>query len=155
MGTAVRDPQATGKWVVLTDLSVQDYWKLRQAGVQPCGLVASSSCFFIHRGMMSPGSGLLNFANEEVPEYTRGIYAARETALGRLTDQARELGAEGVVGVNLEHTIGLQDIKMGGGSVRGLVVTLHVMGTAVRGTDAAHPSVPDLQIQLNETRSSP
>jgi uncharacterized protein YbjQ (UPF0145 family) len=155
MGTAVRDPQATGKWVVLTDLSVQDYWKLRQAGVQPCGLVAASSCFFIHRGMMAPGRGMLNWGNEEIPEYTRGIYAARETALGRLTEQARALGAEGVVGVELEHTIGFQDITMGGGNVRGLVVTLHVMGTAIRGASGADPAAPDLQIPLNETRTSP
>ncbi len=155
MGTAVRDPQATGKWVVLTDLSVQDYWKLRQAGVQPCGLVAASSCFFIHRGMMSPGQGMLSWANEEIPEYTRGIYAARETALGRLTEQARQLGAEGVVGVNLEHTIAFQDIRMGGGNVRGLVVTLHVMGTAIRGASGAHPAAPDPQITLNDERTSP
>ncbi len=111
MGTAVRDPQATGKYVVLTDLSLQDYWKLRQAGVQPVGFVASSSCFFVHRGMMAGGDQWLNWANEEIPEYTKGIYAARETALGRLTEQARELGAEGVVGVDIEHTIAMQDVK--------------------------------------------
>ncbi len=154
-GTAVRDPQATGKWVVLTDLSVQDYWKLRQAGVQPCGLVASSSCFFIRRGFGARGNQLLNFANEEVPEYTQGIYAARETAFGRLTQQARGLGAEGVVGVDFEHSIGIQDIRAAGQTARGLVVTLHVTGTAVAETAAAHQSAPDLQIQLNETRSSP
>ena len=135
---------------------MQDYWKLRQAGVQPCGLVASSSCFFIRRGMMARSNQLFNFAaNEEIPEFTQGVYAARETALGRVTDQARELGAEGVVGVNIEHSIGMQDIKAAGESARGLVVTLHVTGTAVGGTTAAHPSVPDLQIQMNETRTSP
>jgi uncharacterized protein YbjQ (UPF0145 family) len=155
-GTAVRDPQITARWVVLTDLSVQDYWKLRRAGIEPCGLVASSSCFFIRRGMVAQSSQLLNFAaNEEIPEYTRGLYAARETALGRLTHQARELGAEGVVGVNIEHTIGMQEVTMGIGRERGLMVTLHVTGTAVGGTAGAHPPTPDLQVRLNETRTSP
>ena len=92
MGTAVRDPHATGKYVALTDLSVQDYWKLRRAGIEPVGLVFSSACFFIRRGMMAGSNQWLNFAaNEEIREFTQGVYAARETALGRVTAQAREL----------------------------------------------------------------
>ena len=154
LGTAVRDPEAKGKWVVLTDLSVQDYWKLRLAGVEPCGFVASTSCFFIRRGI-GARSQMLNFANEEIPEYTQGIYSARETAIGRITGQARELGADGVVGMEIEHEIGMQDIRSPGESMRGLVVTLHVTGTAVRGTAGARPPVPELQIPLNDTRSQP
>lgn len=157
MGTAVRDPHATGKYVALTDLSVQDYWKLRRAGVEPVGLVFSSACFFIRRGMMASSNQWFNFAaNEEIREFTQGVYAARETALGRVTAQARELRADGVVGVNIEHSIAMQEVNAGAipGSVvgeraRGLVVMLHVTGTAVRGASAAKPSPPDLQIRMN------
>jgi len=157
MGTAVRDPHATGKWVALTDLSVQDYWKLRRAGIEPVGLVFSSACFFIRRGMMAAGNQWFNFAaNEEIREFTQGVYAARETALGRVTAQARELRADGVVGVNIEHSIGMQEMNAGaipgslvGEKARGLVVMLHVTGTAIRGANHTKAPLPDLQIEMN------
>ena len=52
--------------------------------------------------------------------------------------EARELRADEVVGVNIEHSIAMQEVNAGAipGSVvgeraRGLVVMLHVTGTAV------------------------
>ena len=46
-GTAVRLPGSTGaSWPVVTDLSVQDYWRLRSAGQEPVGFVAATSAMF-------------------------------------------------------------------------------------------------------------
>lgn len=138
-GTAVRDPTASRRGeAVLTDLSLQDYWKLKQAGVEPCGLVAATSCFFVATSpetqMMSGLAGRFAFPeNQELVAYTQGVYAARETALGRLTEQVRDARGDGVVGVNITHTIGEQEMKtsIGGAAVQGLLVTFHVAGTAV------------------------
>lgn len=140
-GTAVRDPSvARHGEAVLTDLSLQDYWKLRQAGLEPCGLVAATSCFFVVRGAWAAQMQTLTFTrNQEITDYTQGVYQARETALERLTDQIHAVGGDGVVGVKITHTIGEHEMKtgMGGSTVRGLIVTFHAVGTAIRmGQDA-------------------
>lgn len=145
-GTALRDPDAKpGHEPALSDLSLQDYWKLREAGIEPCGLVAATSCFFVVRGAWSAQMQMLTFnRNQEIPEYSQGVYAARETALGRVTEQIKDAGGDGVVGMNISHTIGEREFKTyrGGSAVQGLVVTFHAMGTAVRTPQppvATHP----------------
>jgi uncharacterized protein YbjQ (UPF0145 family) len=157
VGTAVRVPHASPAAPILSDLSVQDYWKLCQAGVEPRGLVAATSCFFIRRGVMARGMQMLTFAsNQEIPEYTQGIYAARETALARLSQQAAQAGATGIVGVRIDHTIGEQEIKggIGEGGVRGLVVTLHLVGTGVSDANRDSMPTPEFQIGLNDPGES-
>ena len=46
-GTAVRLPGSTASNMpVLTDLSVQDYWRLNQAGQEPVGFLATTAVMF-------------------------------------------------------------------------------------------------------------
>lgn len=152
-GTAARDPSAArGGEAILTDLSLQDYWKLRQAGVQPCGLVAATACFFVVRGAWSAQMQTLTFnRNQEIEDYTQGVYQAREAALGRLTDQIRVAGGDGVVGVKINHSIAEHEMKVGVGSstVTGLIVTFHAIGTAVRLGQTQPTYPPETTIPLS------
>jgi len=151
VGTAVRESGQSRGTPILTDLSLQDYWKLRQAGIEARAFVGSTCCFFVYRGAMARNRQLLAFAsNEEIPEYTQGVYAAREVALARLTDQARSAGAEGVVGVSIDHTMEMQEIGTVGEHLRGLVVTFHVTGTAIGASSGVTIAPAQLQIELNE-----
>lgn len=46
-GTAIRLPgSAKTNWPLLSDLSVQDYWKLHDADYEPVGLVAATAVVF-------------------------------------------------------------------------------------------------------------
>lgn len=152
VGTAARDPSSHDGDAILTDLSLQDYWKLRQAGVEPCGLVAASSCFFVLQGAWSAQMQMLTFnRNQEITDYTEGVYQARETTLKRLTDQILTARGEGIVGVNLSHSIIEDEMKIGTGSssVRGLFVTFHAVGTAVRANGRHTSYPPETTIQLS------
>ena len=104
VGTAVRvDGAERGEPPALTDLSGQDYWKLRQAGHPPLGVVGASTVHYIVAGWATQRaqSGFAaSWANQELQDFTRGVYDARETALGRMTAEARQHGAAGVVGVS-------------------------------------------------------
>lgn len=157
-GTAVRDPASSRNGdALLSDLSMQDYWKLRQAGVEPCGLVAATACFFVVRGAWSRQMQALTFnVNQEETEYTEGVYQARETALDRVTDQIRSAGGDGVVGMQISHTISRQDLKVsrGGSAVSGLVATFHAVGTAVRMPRdvAVHPPETTIPLSLTKER---
>jgi uncharacterized protein YbjQ (UPF0145 family) len=158
LGTAVRHPERsreanTSGRAVLTELSVADYSKLLGAGFQPAGIVAWSSIFFVAASpetqMMSGLVGQLGFPeNQELREFTQGVYEARETVVQRMTAQAVQLGASGVVGTRINHTIGR--VSMGGGRYQrgGLMVSFHAIGTAIRQVQEAQLYPPEMTIDL-------
>jgi len=140
---------------VLTELSVADYTKLLSAGVEPLGIVAWSSVFFVgasYSTQMMSGIGSLGFTqNQELPEFTQGIYSAREIAVGRLTEQAVRLDASGVIGTRIAHSIRQVSVGAGAYSRGGLMVTFHAIGTAIRESgDAAETRIhpPETTIDL-------
>jgi uncharacterized protein YbjQ (UPF0145 family) len=115
---------------VLTDLSGQDYWKLWKAGHRPLGVVGASTVHYVVAGFATQQavSGFSSsWVNQELTDFTCGVYDARETALGRMTVEARQLGAAGVVGVSIAHEMEQREA----GGRRGLVVIFHVLGTAI------------------------
>jgi uncharacterized protein YbjQ (UPF0145 family) len=163
IGTAVRHPPAQGQETgtgggapVLTELAVDDYWKLVQAGIQPCGIVAWSSAFFVrasYNTQMMGGIGGLGYQNQELPEFTQGFYGARELVMQQMTAQAAQLGASGMIGMRINH--GMQRFDGGGGGSGrgyqrgpGLLVTFHAVGTAIRQTEAAPLYAPQTTIDL-------
>lgn len=148
---ASRRPRAaSGHGPVLTELSVADYAKLAMAGIEPLGFVAWSSVFFVAASYTTQmlGGGLGFTRNQELPEFTQGIYGARETVMGRMTAQAARLGASGVIGARIDHTI--RRISMGGGRYEqgGLMVSFHAIGTAIREPADAHVPAPKMTVDL-------
>ncbi len=138
------------KGPVMTELSVADYTKLLSAGIEPLGVVAWSSVFFVAASYATQmmGSGLNFTQNQELPEFTQGLYSARETVVERLTEQAARLDASGVIGVRITH--GMQRMSVGAGTYArgGLLVTFHAIGTAVREDRATVPQAPQPIVDL-------
>jgi uncharacterized protein YbjQ (UPF0145 family) len=154
IGTAVRHDKtaAPGGRPVLTELSVADYAKLLSAGVEPLGVVAWSSVFFVgasYSTQMMSGIGGLGFTqNQELPEFTQGVYSARESVVARLTQQAAKLDASGVIGVRIAHGIQRTTVGAGTYSRGGLMVTFHAIGTAIREDRATIPRAPETIVDL-------
>jgi uncharacterized protein YbjQ (UPF0145 family) len=134
VGTAVRvDGVEATERPSLSDLSGQDTWKLWRAGYRPLGVVGASTVHYVVAGWSTQqASGYWSsWANQELRDFTRGVYDARETALGRMTAEARTIGAAGVVGVSIEHNVQERESGAGGSQRTDLVVTFHVIGTAI------------------------
>lgn len=134
VGTAVRaDGAETLERPAVSDLSGQDTWKLWQAGYRPLGVVGASTVHYVVAGWSTQqASGYWSsWANQELGDFTRGVYDARETALSRMTAEARKIGAAGVVGVSIEHNVQERESGAGGSQRTDLVVTFHVIGTAI------------------------
>lgn len=145
VGTAVaREGAQRREQPVLTELSVSDYTKLLAAGVEPLGIVAWTSVFFASYGggwMMEPGRmGMTQ--NFELREFTAGVYGAREQTMERLNLQAQQLGASGIVGVRIGHTVRRQEIGGANRSQSGVVITFDAIGTAVREDAGSHRQPP-------------
>ncbi len=136
-GTAVvlegQPPAQSGP--VLTDLSLPDYVLLLRAGYDPVGVVAATSVLYIAPGARTQRlTGLLqglSQPNQELTDYTAGLYAAREQALARANQEAWRSGATAVVGLSLDRHIAVREVDQTGSKREDLIVTFHVIGTGI------------------------
>jgi uncharacterized protein YbjQ (UPF0145 family) len=155
VGTAVRrkDAQPNAQ-PVMTELSVSDYANLQRAGIEPLGIVAWTSVFFVldsqEMQMMGGLGGRVMFAqNQELRQYTEGVYSAREQVMQRLGWQAEQLGASGIVGVRIGHTMRRQSAGGASSQASGMVITFDVIGTAVRDRNETQQQAPKTTVDLS------
>jgi len=136
---------------VLTDLEGQEFWQLCAAGIRPVGIAAHTSVHYVPAtwqtaramggGMFGGGS---SWYNQELGDFTQGVYDAREKAMTYVTGQASALGADGIIGVKLEEHASGRRVSRGGIECDDMIITFHVIGTAIRedpslATDARVP----------------
>jgi Putative heavy-metal-binding len=167
-GTAVRLPESDGtSWPVLTDVSVQDYWRLRSGGHEPAGLLATTSVWFAAPARATRVRRARAVAqNQELEELSRAFNAARDTVRARLLGQVGDAHGTGAVGVEFSHqvhrdklpvasaftetrrgwhvgTFGIPYRITGRSDVerQGWVITMHAAGTAIR-SGVGRPSPP-------------
>jgi uncharacterized protein YbjQ (UPF0145 family) len=79
-----------------SDLTVNEFLLVREAGFEPLGLVVGSSIY--HIGFQGRSWN----QNQELDVLTQALYHARELAMTRMEEEADQLGADGIVGVRLE-----------------------------------------------------
>ncbi|MDT4956787.1 MAG: hypothetical protein QOG22_2488 [Pseudonocardiales bacterium] len=92
----LRDGSDDGKPLFTSDLSVNEFLLVREAGFRPVGLVLGSSIYHV-------GIQLRRWsANQELEKLSQAMYHARELAMTRMEAEAEQLGADGIVGVRLE-----------------------------------------------------
>jgi uncharacterized protein YbjQ (UPF0145 family) len=118
-----------GKDALFTsDLSVNEFLLIKEAGFHPRGLVVGSSIY--HIGLTTKSWS----ASQEVQSLTQAMYAARELAMARMEEEATVLGADGVVGVRLD--VGFYE--WGRGTAEFLAI-----GTAVSAEDGGNWKTPE------------
>jgi uncharacterized protein YbjQ (UPF0145 family) len=106
-GTAVRALAGTGVHkapsgrAFTSDLSAQDFFRLLAAGAVPVAFVLGTCVYHIaHQSVMQ--SLRQTGQNQEMPQFTQGVYEARELALSRMQAEADQARASGIVGVTVE-----------------------------------------------------
>jgi uncharacterized protein YbjQ (UPF0145 family) len=105
-GTAVKAIGGTGVHrapngrAFTSDLSAQDFFRLLAAGAVPVAFVLGTTVYHIaHQSAMQAlrQSG----QNQEMVQFTQGVYDARELSLSRMQAEADQAGASGIVGVSV------------------------------------------------------
>ena len=152
VGTPVRLPEAMrdpgARAAVLSDLSGQEFVQCCEAGSRPVGIAAHTSVHYVpasQQTQMAQSSWGGSWANQELVDFTAGVYEAREKALGFVTAQVQELGGDGVIGVELTEHNRTHAVRRGMYESKDLEVTFHVMGTVIREDPAlaSSPLVPE------------
>ena len=91
-----RMKQDAARGFFTSDLSVNEFLLVKEAGFEPLGLVLGSSIY--HIGYQQAAWN----RNQEMGVLTQAMYHARELAMTRMEEESDQLGADGVVGVRLE-----------------------------------------------------
>ena len=81
--------------IFTSDFSVNEFLLVRKAGFEPVGLCVGS-CIY-HLGIQYSSWN----ANQEMTTLSQAMYHARELAMARMKEEARDMGADGIVGVRL------------------------------------------------------
>jgi uncharacterized protein YbjQ (UPF0145 family) len=79
-----------------SDLSVNEFLLVKDAGFDPLGLVVGSSIYHIGYQQSSWKQ------SQEMDVLSQAMYHARELAMTRMEEEADDLGADGIVGVRLD-----------------------------------------------------
>jgi uncharacterized protein YbjQ (UPF0145 family) len=162
VGTAVRLPERmrqAGGGTALSDLTGQEFVLLCEGGIRPVGIAAHTSVHYVPAGpqtmMTQRGGGLIGgmgggaWTNQELTDFTQGVYEAREKAMGFVTAQAQQLGGTGLIGVQVREHGRTHAVNRGMYESKDLQITFQVMGTVIR-EDAAlavdRPAAAPLQI---------
>lgn len=82
--------------IFTSDLSVNEFLLVREAGFEPVGLVMGTSIY--HIGWQRPALR----QSMELDILTQAMYSARDLAMTRMEEEADALDADGIVGVRLE-----------------------------------------------------
>src|SRR5260221_1688672 len=88
--------QAGQRGLFTSDLSVNEFLLVKEAGFDPVGMVVGSSIYHIgyQRAMFN--------VSQEMQVLSQAMYTARELAMARMEAEADALGADGIVGVRLD-----------------------------------------------------
>ena len=96
----------------------------------------------------------MGWYNQELTDFTAGLYAARHSATRLLHSGSSALGASGVVGMTIEQE--REEIEVSGSNDNertDMVFTFHCIGTAIVERTAQH-SIPRLQSVLDLRRET-
>jgi uncharacterized protein YbjQ (UPF0145 family) len=145
IGTAIREsnlpppqPGAPQYPVFISDLSGEDFWKLCRGGFRPAG-VALGNCSYYQiptfstqratQGGIFSGSWM----NQELPDYTQALYNCRELAMSRMEQEARAVGATGIVGVTTDIEAQAIEVDLGNDRHRtDMMYHFNAIGTAIK-----------------------
>jgi uncharacterized protein YbjQ (UPF0145 family) len=86
------------KKLFTSDLSVNEFLLVKQAGFDPLGLVMGSSIYQIAPTIPRIPRGQ---PGTELVDMTRALYHARDLAMSRMEEEAEVLGADGIIGVRV------------------------------------------------------
>jgi uncharacterized protein YbjQ (UPF0145 family) len=108
LGTAIgsdRFELESSELIPLLSFSGGDFWKLFSSGTWPLGLVGGTSVGYVVSGYRTKYARFRfssrSMQNQEYEDYTEGFAQARLRAAGRLRQEAREVGATGVLGIEV------------------------------------------------------
>ncbi|HZT40941.1 MAG TPA: heavy metal-binding domain-containing protein [Chthonomonadaceae bacterium] len=141
IGTAIREegmphPGESGVAPFVSDLSGQEFWMLRQAGYRPVGFALGNCTYYqipTWRTQNATTGGFFGggWQNQELSDFTYALYDARSLAMERMESEARAVGAEGIVGADVEIESEPREVEVNNSKRIDMIYHFTAIGTAI------------------------
>ena len=142
---------AAAPGLCLSELSGQDFWRLRASGFRPVGIAVGNCTYYTipswgTRNATTGGwFGGGSWQNIELPDYTQATYTARELAMGRMEAEASRFGASGIVSVDLDVVAEPREVEVNKQTRLDMLFHFTAIGTAIA---PCHELPPRPQVAL-------
>jgi uncharacterized protein YbjQ (UPF0145 family) len=162
IGTAVRLKGWPGKLPLpfTSDLSGQEFLKVLHAGYVPVTLGMGCVAYYIYT-TWNDEYAKRSWVNQEMTSYTQGVYRARHLAFSRLSEDARRVHADGVVGsdvhMRVEEVTAYRRRPYSNESeaIEDYIVEFFAVGTTIAEIDQRHEIIkPRLVVDLEDKPQS-
>lgn len=134
--------------IPLVSFSGVDFWKLVSSGTWPLGTIGGTSVGYVVSGYRTKYARFRfssrSMQNQEYEDYTQGFAQARLRAAGRLRQEAREVGATGVLGIVVQR----ERAEKGDDD---LIVTVDLLGNAIVPIEQGAP--PEIAYALRVSKT--
>jgi uncharacterized protein YbjQ (UPF0145 family) len=155
LGTAVRLRNWQGKLPLpfTSDLSGQEFLKVLHAGYVPVTLAMGCVAYYIATSW-NDEYAKRSWVNQEMHAYTQGVYRARHLAFSRMSDDARRVYADGVIGSDIHMRV--EEVMAArrkpysneAESIEDYIVEFFALGTTVAAI-SEHHEVPKPRLVVN------
>lgn len=132
-------------------LDGQGFAKLMRAGFVPCGLVIGVSAVHVHTGWFAQ-SAQMSWSNVEIVDFSQAVARARTLAMSRLHADARQHGADGTVGNQIDINVWPVPCNAQRDG-EDHVIQFVAVATSVARFETGARSEPKLQVRLIDRRS--
>jgi uncharacterized protein YbjQ (UPF0145 family) len=149
IGTAVKvhgwEPEDLENGPFTSELSGQEFWQLIHAGYRPVNVVFGICCYYVNSDYTTRGltlnRGWFSSGNQEIHQWTRGFYDARESAIKGLQDDIAQFGADGCVGMSVDCDIDEIDYEVNDTRYLDLLITITAIGSSIKKMKRPHKEI--------------
>ncbi len=146
IGTAVKvdgwEPEDLEHGPFTSELNGQEFWQLIHAGYRPVNVVFGICCYYVNSDTttrsLTLNRGWFSSGNQEIHQWTRGFYDARERAIQGLQDDIAQFKADGCVGMNVDCDIEEKEYEVGKTRYLDLLITITAIGSSIKKMKRPH-----------------
>lgn len=149
IGTAVKvhgwEPEDMENGPFTSELSGQEFWQLIHAGYRPVNVVFGICCYYVNSDYttrsLTLNRGWFSSGNQEIHQWTRGFYDARESAIKGLQDDIAQFNADGCVGMSVDCEIDEIEYEVSDTRYLDLLITITAIGSSIKKMKRPHKAI--------------
>ena len=128
-----------------SELNGQEFWQLIHAGYRPVNVVFGICTYYVNSDnntrSLTLNRGWFSSGNQEIRQWTRGFYDARESAIKGLQDDIAQFGADGCVGMSVDCDIDEIEYELSDTKYLDLLITITAIGSSIKKMKRPHKPI--------------
>jgi uncharacterized protein YbjQ (UPF0145 family) len=149
IGTAVKvngwEPEDLDKEPFTSELNGQEFWQLIHAGYRPVNIAFGICSYYINSDQWTlplVRTGIFfSRANQEIEQWTEGMYTARDLAMSRMQKELEDSGSDGCVGMTVNCELREVEYERANLQYVDLLATFTAIGSSIKKMKRPHKEI--------------